>query len=130
MARLMTAFDWRAPPTPITYRIDAWVTPPAYTARPPVILPTRRSGEPQPAQAEPEIFRVPAGSVVTLRVAGLADVAVKPEGGVAEAPAPSARPMPRLRPPARPLPLPPHPSPAPRPSPRRAGPSAAPARSP
>ncbi len=84
----MTAFDWRAPPTPITYRIDAWVTPPAYTARPPVILPTRRSGEPQPAQAEPEIFRVPAGSVVTLRVAGLADVAVKPEGGVAEAPAP------------------------------------------
>lgn len=88
MARLMTAFDWRAPPTPITYRIDAWVTPPAYTARPPMILPTRRSGEAPPVQAEPEIFRVPAGSVVTLRVAGLADVAVKPEGGVAEAPAP------------------------------------------
>jgi uncharacterized protein (TIGR02302 family) len=87
-ARLLTAFDWRAPPVPITYRIDAWVTPPSYTGRPPVILPTRRSGEPLPAGAETETFRVPAGSVVTLRVAGLADVDVKPEGGVAAAPAP------------------------------------------
>ncbi len=59
-ARLMTAFDWRAPPVPVNYRIDAWVTPPSYTGRPPVILPTRRSGEaPQPG-AETETFRVPA----------------------------------------------------------------------
>jgi hypothetical protein len=43
--RLLTAFDWRAPPVPVNYRIDAWVTPPPYTARPPVILPTRRAGE-------------------------------------------------------------------------------------
>ncbi|MBY0361373.1 MAG: TIGR02302 family protein [Phreatobacter sp.] len=89
--RLMTAFDWRAPPVPVNYRIDAWVTPPAYTARPPVILPTRRVAEgaaPPAAAAEPDVFRVPAGSVITLRVAGLADVAVKPEGGVAAAPAP------------------------------------------
>jgi uncharacterized protein (TIGR02302 family) len=89
--RLLTAFDWRAPPVPVNYRIDAWVTPPPYTARPPVILPTRRSGEGAPAAnaaAEPDVFKVPAGSIVTLRVAGLADVAVKPEGGVAAAPAP------------------------------------------
>jgi uncharacterized protein (TIGR02302 family) len=87
-ARLLTAFDWRAPPAPITYRIDAWVTPPSYTGRPPVILPTRRSGDVAARAAEPETFKVPAGSIVTLRVTGLPNVEVRPVGGVAAAPVP------------------------------------------
>jgi uncharacterized protein (TIGR02302 family) len=89
-ARLLTAFDWRAPPAPITYRIDAWVTPPSYTGRPPVILPTRRSGDAAARAAEPEIFKVPAGSIVTLRVTGLPNVEVRPTGGVAAAPVPES----------------------------------------
>ena len=36
--RLAAAFDWRGVMTPANYRIDAWVTPPAYTGRPPLIL--------------------------------------------------------------------------------------------
>jgi len=88
MTRLLTAFDWRAPPAPITYRIDAWVTPPSYTGRPPVILPTRRSGEAAARPTEPETFKVPTGSVVTLRVTGLANVEVRPTGGVAATPTP------------------------------------------
>lgn len=83
-ARLLTAFDWRAPPAPITYRIDAWVTPPAYTGRPPIILPTRRSGEADgPRDGVQDLFRVPAGSVITLRVTGLPNVDIRPSGGVA-----------------------------------------------
>ncbi|WP_168201576.1 TIGR02302 family protein [Phreatobacter aquaticus] len=87
MSRLLTAFDWRAPPAPITYRVDAWVTPPAYTSRPPIILPTRRSSDTaERRDAAPDLFKVPAGSIVTLRVTGLANVEVKPEGGIAAAP--------------------------------------------
>ncbi|WP_170181869.1 TIGR02302 family protein [Phreatobacter stygius] len=90
MARLMTAFDWRAPPAPITYRVDAWVTPPTYTGRPPLILPTRRSTEPvAQREATPDSFKVPAGSVVTLRVTGLANVDIRADGGVTAAPPPA-----------------------------------------
>ena len=92
VARLMTAFDWRAPPAPITYRVDAWVTPPAYTGRPPLILPTRRSGEPaEVREATSDNFKVPAGSIVTLRVTGLAQVDIRPEGGITVAPAPEGQ---------------------------------------
>ncbi len=87
MSRLLTAFDWRAPPAPITYRIDAWVTPPSYTGRPPVILPTRRSTDiVERRDATTDLFKVPAGSVVTLRVTGLANVEIQPKGGIATAP--------------------------------------------
>ena len=34
---------------PKNYRVDAWVTPPAYTGKPPVILPGVRAGEPHQA---------------------------------------------------------------------------------
>lgn len=44
-------------------RIDAWVTPPAYTGRAPLFM-TAYSGDEAP------VFRVPAGSVVAVRVAG------------------------------------------------------------
>lgn len=50
-----------APPA----RIDAWVTPPAYTGKAPVFLTA-----PGTPATETAIVRVPAGSVVAVRVAG------------------------------------------------------------
>ena len=44
--RIAAAFDWHGVVAPANYRIDAWVTPPAYTGRPPLILPGLRPGEP------------------------------------------------------------------------------------
>ena len=43
--RVAAAFNWQGVVAPANYRVDAWVTPPAYTARPPVILPGLRPGE-------------------------------------------------------------------------------------
>ena len=43
--RITAAFDWRGVVTPANFRIDAWVTPPLYTGRPPVMLPGLRPGE-------------------------------------------------------------------------------------
>lgn len=47
-------------------RIDAWVTPPAYTSRPPIFL-TGEGTQPATPDAKAPI-RVPQGSVVTLRM--------------------------------------------------------------
>src|SRR5690606_9938321 len=49
-------------------RIDAWVTPPAYTGRAPIFLTAQ--GEGRGEGGTPEILRVPAGSAVEVRVAG------------------------------------------------------------
>jgi uncharacterized protein (TIGR02302 family) len=58
------AVSTEAPP-----RIDAWVTPPAYTGRPPIFLTGDGS---RPATLDPNApVRVPEGSVVTLRMPGL-----------------------------------------------------------
>ena len=37
--RIATAFDWHGVGVLADFRVDAWVTPPAYTGRPPIILP-------------------------------------------------------------------------------------------
>src|SRR5262249_3618510 len=64
--RITAAFDWTGVVPVANYRVDAWVTPPTYTGRPPVILPGLRAGEPfQAAQAQS--FSVPAGSVLVVR---------------------------------------------------------------
>ena len=44
--QVAAAFDWAGVVQPKNFRVDAWVTPPAYTAKPPVILPGVRAGEP------------------------------------------------------------------------------------
>ncbi|WP_421725623.1 TIGR02302 family protein [Bauldia sp.] len=51
-------------------RIDAWVTPPAYTGRPPIFL-TGDAAKPPGTR-----FSVPSGSVVTVRTAGANDLRV------------------------------------------------------
>src|SRR5262249_59213606 len=46
MKRIAAAFDWQGVMMPANFRIDAWVSPPPYTGRPPVILPGLPPGEP------------------------------------------------------------------------------------
>jgi uncharacterized protein (TIGR02302 family) len=60
---LTDIFQGAPPPEKVPPRIDAWVTPPAYTGRPPVFLTSA-------ANASTKLFSVPAGSEVTLRVTG------------------------------------------------------------
>ena len=43
--RVTAAFDWQGVVAPANFRIDAWVTPPVYTGRPPVMLAGLRPGE-------------------------------------------------------------------------------------
>src|SRR5262249_25572721 len=59
MKRIAAAFDWQGVMMPANFRIDAWVSPPPYTGRPPVILPGLRPGEPVQTAAA---LSVPAGS--------------------------------------------------------------------
>ena len=51
MKRITAAFDWHGVVAPANFRIDAWVTPPNYTGRPPVMLPGLRPGETAQAAA-------------------------------------------------------------------------------
>ena len=69
-ARLGEAFRGGESPAATIARIDAWVTPPAYTGRPPIFL----TGEAaKPAGTE---YTVPTGSVVTVRTGGAHDLVV------------------------------------------------------
>ena len=73
------------------YRIDAWVTPPAYTGRPPLILPGLRPGEQSQARASGPVT-VPAGSTLVVRSTGQSGLDVAVKGGIAEA-KPEAKPQ-------------------------------------
>ncbi len=79
--RLIAPFDWRGIAQSLNYRVDAWVTPPNYTGRPPVILPGLRPGEPVRAQGP---VSVPVGSVVLIRATGISKLAVATKGGLSE----------------------------------------------
>jgi uncharacterized protein (TIGR02302 family) len=79
--RLAAAFDWQGVMTPANFRIDAWVSPPAYTGRPPMILPGLRPGEPIQASAP---VSVPAGSTLVVRATGSVRLDVKMTGGLVE----------------------------------------------
>jgi len=41
--RITAAFDWAGVVQAKNFRVDAWVTPPAYTGKPPLILPGIRA---------------------------------------------------------------------------------------
>ena len=49
--RVTAAFDWAGVVQAKNFRVDAWVTPPTYTGKPPLILPGIRAGEPHQASA-------------------------------------------------------------------------------
>ena len=80
MKRIAAAFDWHGVITPANFRIDAWVSPPTYTGRPPVILQGLRPGEPVQTAAT---LSVPAGSTLVIRATGI-HLDVTASGGLAE----------------------------------------------
>ncbi|MBB3770894.1 uncharacterized protein (TIGR02302 family) [Angulomicrobium tetraedrale] len=103
LRRIGAAFDWHAFAPPAPYRIDAWVTPPAYTGRPPVMLPGLRSQEAAqngaatpPGEAgdmpsfDAAALTVPAGSELVVRIIGLDHAKLAIEGGITAAPVPEA----------------------------------------
>ena len=78
--RIAAAFDWNGVLAPANIRVDAWVTPPVYTSKPPIILSAanRDAGAPDSAP-----LPVPAGSTLLVRSSGgTIDVVVG--GGVSE----------------------------------------------
>ena len=83
--RLAAAFDWRRDATAgQAARIDAWIDPPAYTGKPPLVL---LGSSTAAAQGDSEPVSAPVGSVVVVRAAGASRVAATGDGGLKPAPA-------------------------------------------
>jgi uncharacterized protein (TIGR02302 family) len=84
--RVAAAFDWQGVVLPANFRVDAWVTPPAYTGKPPIILAGMHPGEMARQDAEAnEPVSVPAGSTLVVRATGKLDLDVAGKGGVTAA---------------------------------------------
>jgi uncharacterized protein (TIGR02302 family) len=79
--RVASAFDWNGVLTPANIRVDAWVTPPVYTGKPPIILASANKESGVPASGT---LPVPAGSTVIVRSSG-GTLDVVAGGGVTEA---------------------------------------------
>ena len=84
MRRVTAAFDWQGVVAPANFRIDAWITPPVYTGRPPVMLPGLRPGETAQASG---LVSVPTGSQLVIRSTGNVRFDVVRKGGIEDAPA-------------------------------------------
>ena len=79
--RIAAAFDWNGVLAPANVRVDAWVTPPVYTGKPPVILSAANRDAASPDSGAP--LPVPSGSTLLVRSSGgTIDVVVG--GGVTE----------------------------------------------
>ncbi|HMI17526.1 MAG TPA: TIGR02302 family protein, partial [Bradyrhizobium sp.] len=68
MLRTYAAFDWNGVLAPANIRVDAWVTPPLYTAKPPIILSAANKEAAAMPAAGP--MPVPAGSTLIVRSSG------------------------------------------------------------
>jgi uncharacterized protein (TIGR02302 family) len=80
MLRVAAAFDWNGVLAPANVRVDAWVTPPNYTGKPPIILSAANKDAATPDSGP---LPVPAGSTLLVRSSGgTIDVVVG--GGVTE----------------------------------------------
>jgi uncharacterized protein (TIGR02302 family) len=86
--RIAAAFDWQGVVLPANFRVDAWVTPPPYTGKPPIVLAgihpgetTRQAGE---AGADAPLS-VPVGSTLVVRATGKLTLDISGKGGVAPA---------------------------------------------
>jgi uncharacterized protein (TIGR02302 family) len=78
--RITTAFDWQGVVLPANFRVDAWVIPPLYTGKPPVILPGIHPGETFAQLSAP--VSVPVNSTLVVRATGKVDLDVSGSGGV------------------------------------------------
>ena len=79
--RIAAAFDWNGVFAAANVRVDAWVTPPLYTGKPPIILSAANKEAALPASGP---LAVPAGSTLIVRSSGGA-LDVVAGGGVSEA---------------------------------------------
>src|SRR5215469_13305816 len=84
--RITAAFDWQGVIAPANFRVDAWVNPPTYTGKPPVLLAGLRTGEPVPAALGPSAapLAVPAGSTLVIRATGDIHLDVAVTGGLVD----------------------------------------------
>jgi uncharacterized protein (TIGR02302 family) len=78
--RTAAAFDWNGVLSPAAVRVDAWVTPPLYTGKPPIILSAANKEAALPAAGP---LPVPAGSTLIIRSSG-GTLDVLAGGGVTE----------------------------------------------
>lgn len=91
--RLLAAFDWETPGAISQgFRVDAWIDPPAYTGRPPIMLTGRDKNEQNVAR-----IQAPVGSTIIVRSGGTGGLTVEPGPGLvpvdpAKAPAASGNP--------------------------------------
>jgi uncharacterized protein (TIGR02302 family) len=84
--RVAAAFDWRGGAVPASFRVDAWVAPPAYTARPPIILPGIHPGETNmTAAATDGPISVPVNSTLVVRTTGKLKTELSTSGGLVPA---------------------------------------------
>jgi uncharacterized protein (TIGR02302 family) len=79
--RTEAAFDWNGVLSPANIRVDAWVTPPIYTGKPPIIL---SAANKEAALPDTGALPVPAGSTLIVRSSG-GTLDVVASGGVSEA---------------------------------------------
>ncbi|MDO9061425.1 MAG: TIGR02302 family protein, partial [Bradyrhizobium sp.] len=71
--RIGAAFDWNGVLAPANIRVDAWVTPPLYTGKPPIILSAANKDAAAPAaglSGPSGPLPVPAGSTLIVRSSG------------------------------------------------------------
>lgn len=87
-SRLAAAFDWAGEAAVAdSFRLDAWIDPPAYTGKPPVIVQLKAGGEAGKAGAPDYV--APVNSVLIVRAAGSASLEFAAKGDLtALAPAP------------------------------------------
>ena len=84
--RIAAAFDWRGVVVPANFRVDAWVAPPAYTGRPPIILPGIHPGETSAiAAANNAPISVPVNSTLVVRATGKLKLDLSTTGGLVPA---------------------------------------------
>ncbi len=83
--RIAAAFDWQGVVLAANFRVDAWVTPPAYTGKPPIILAGIHPGEPARGEAGrgDGPLAVPVGSTLVVRATGKLSLDIAARGGVA-----------------------------------------------
>ncbi|HEX5509042.1 MAG TPA: TIGR02302 family protein [Pseudolabrys sp.] len=89
--RVTAAFDWHGVVVPANFRIDAWVNPPLYTGRPPIMLSGLRSGE--AVQKQTDAIAVPTGSELVVRGTGQVRFDVVKHGGLEDAKADNRPPV-------------------------------------
>ena len=83
--RIAAAFDWQGVVLPANFRVDAWVIPPAYTARPPQMLAGIHPGETTAPPGASNIVSVPINSTLVVRSTGKLNLDLSAPGGVAAA---------------------------------------------